>query len=133
MNLQYITREFCTGCGCADPKFWAFPHISKHSIHLQSACYACAMVDAAIEEADSLELRYTYISVGPIDGDYYNGSRCPCGAVGLTNLSSIRCVRCWKEERMLGKRVAEHKFLSRLLVDLRREVKESKKREMQLT
>ena len=131
--LKYIERECCMGCGAANPKHWAFPSIYRGVVSLMPACQTCAMVDAAHKEADELEIRYTEIGVGP-DQDqatHYNGSRCICGAVSLAFNSYAHCVRCWRDERMLGKKKAEHRLLRRLLADLRKTVREVKKTELE--
>ena len=132
-HLKYIKRDYCTACNSEPAEFWAFPFKHKETVTVQSACEACAMVDAALCEADADQRRYTCISVGPTDGGFYNGDRCPCGAVGLISNPKISCVRCWKEERMLGKRIAEHKLFSRLCIELRRTIREVKKSEVSLT
>lgn len=127
MNIKYLDEGSpCLFCGAEDAKFWGNPYRHRDKVYLSPVCAHCIEVEVALDEADADEIRYTYIATAKHGG--YGGGRCCCGGVSLNSLKG-KCVRCWKEERMLGKKVAEHKMFSRLLTELRREIKEIKKRE----
>jgi hypothetical protein len=121
-------RAHCGACdGAPAVGRYAFASTStkrgRTTVSLYSACDVCADRDMAHAEAESEGWRFTEIGVG-VRGDertYYNGHRCHCGAVTLAIPGS--CVRCWRDSRMLDKAAAQSRMISRLLKELRSEIK----------
>lgn len=119
----------CRGCGFPfkdeDRKNYAFADVysrrGRAFVSVYRCCSACQAVDAAIEEADEQQRRYTGICAG-LNGNAYNGERCLCGCVKLVRLDA--CIQCSRAQRMLTKAQAESRLITKLLKELRAEVKE---------
>ena len=129
--MKIIKTNFgvCVGCGLepGEGLYAFFCHQNKNTITCMQCCASCFEMDAAIVDAIANDRRFTEIGVGnPFGGQaFYNGARCLCGSVSHVNLRG--CIRCDMDERMLGKKQKEAKLMSKMLVDLRRSIKDLKK------
>lgn len=129
VEITKYDRPTCHGCGSESSHGrYAFASTSRKRgctmVRLYAACDLCADIDTAHAEAEAEGWRHTLIGIGlrGDDRDYYNGYRCHCGAVTLALQGS--CVRCWRDSRMLDKAAAQSRMLSRLLKELRSEIKD---------
>ena len=127
----------CSGCGKPSQDYWGMASISRitrwggNVSNLKPLCEYCFEVDCAMVEAVDDQRRFTQIGVGPAHSGalFYNGSRCYCGAVSLPfmKIGGGNCVRCAKDKRMLTQLEANNKFISKLMIELRAEIRTQKK------
>lgn len=130
--IKKIDHGVCRGCGESvepEKKTFGFPETQTTKkvqvVYLFMCCAECQAMDLAVAEAEEESRRYTLVGIG-IDGrDFYNGSRCLCGAV--THAIRGTCIRCWRASRMLEKVDAENRLFSKMLKELRAEIRTQKK------
>ena len=120
-RLEFHEREDCWICGNAtNPGSWIKrgTHIQRNVeiISLVQTCRVCEQIEEAMIEAEIESRRYTEIELE---------DRCICGRAIHSLLGS--CVTCWRERRMIDKKLRELKLTRDIMRQLRRSAREKLK------
>ena len=142
--FTYEETDWCQSCGkdfdANEVRFKGLVRINtylargriREVVNAECVCKNCALLDAAHVEAADESRRVTKICVG-IRGsnmaDIY-GSRCLCGRVTLVGKDS--CLLCGLQMRLLSRADAEAKIIRRMIADMNRQIKETKKLEKEM-
>lgn len=89
---------------------WTIYSRRRETIQLGPVCAACCDAALALIDAEVEGRRFSRVSVV---------ERCVCGRPSVGALRHTSCVSCWRESRMLDRRMAEVRHISRLIKSLR--------------
>ena len=120
-NKPYDFGDICNICNTnlSEEKYYTGEFGS-----LWRSCEACMNHSIELNNAISESRRFTSISTFR-NGSEWDGGRCSCGSVSLPKLN--HCIRCSRINRLLEKKQSEANILSKILTDLRREIRAQKK------
>jgi len=142
--IEKESSKCCYGCQIrffeGERVAFGFPEITgktnKKICTIHSCCEQCFYMDIAVREAAEERRRFTKVGVYPswwrtrelyANHDCTGDERCLCGAVTLMNYENNSnnsfCVKCSILHSRLGKMDAERKIITKMLRELKREIK----------